>query len=359
MMNLLFYIDNLNNKGGVERATVSLLNSLSQINCVNVSLLTAKSFDKSQSFELYDQILQISLNINNYRTGYIKIINGISAVIKDQNIDIVISIETMSLLFTYLPVKWNKRKLVVWEHFNLINKNGKRLRGWLRKIGAKKADMIVTLTERDEKAWKQKLKPKAHVTHIYNISPYKDNYTKYNLESKTAISIGRYVQVKGFDRLIDAWNLFETKYGIKDYKLNIIGYGEGKDFLQKLIASKDSTSISLIDGSDGVESHFIDASFYCLSSYFEGLPMVLIEAQSFNLPSIAFDIYTGPSEILINNSGILVEDNDIEGYVDAIYKLVENSELRSRYSINAQANKKRFNSNNIAHKWIEQLSKLI
>ncbi len=51
------------------------------------------------------------------------------------------------------------------------------------------------------------------------------------------------------------------------------------------------------------------ASFFCMSSRFEGLPMVLLEAQSYSLPIVAFDCDTGPAEIIQDNvNGKLVEN---------------------------------------------------
>lgn len=47
-----------------------------------------------------------------------------------------------------------------------------------------------------------------------------------------------------------------------------------------------------------------------MSSYFEGLNMVLIEVQSFGLPTIAYDCYTDPSKIIDEYSGCLVENDN-------------------------------------------------
>lgn len=89
------------------------------------------------------------------------------------------------------------------------------------------------------------------------------------MNSKTAIAVGRYVDVKGFDRLIESWALFENKYGVNNWNLQIVGYGEKKEELQSLIDKRQSKSIILIDGSKNVETIYNNAGLYCLSSYFE------------------------------------------------------------------------------------------
>ena len=150
----------------------------------------------------------------------------------------------------------------------------------------------------------------------------------------------------------------EKKYDINGWELSIIGYGEQKVNLQKLIDSLDCKSIQLIDGNSDVKKIYKEASIYCMSSYFEGLPMVLIEAQSFGLPAISFDIYAGPSEILSCGSGILVKDGDLDAYAKAIFDLIVSSELRSSMSSLAIENKHRFDGEVIAKEWTYQLENL-
>ncbi|MBF8455350.1 glycosyltransferase [Proteus mirabilis] len=53
-----------------------------------------------------------------------------------------------------------------------------------------------------------------------------------------------------------------------------------------------------------------------MTSRFEGMPLVLLEALSFNIPLIAYDCNTGPSEIINNNeNGLLIENDNSEMYI--------------------------------------------
>lgn len=360
-MNVAFFIPSLSNKGGVERATVSLLNVLASTFQSEVKVFLFVFSDDTFAFDVNDSVKVISLNIVNYKRQYWQLIKRIRFSIKFNKIDFFISVESMSFLFTFIPLFTirSRPKVVVWEHFNFKNNNDRKIRDWLRRLSAKRSDMIVTLTERDAITWKKHLNPKSKVTHIYNINPFEDCDTSYDVNSKTAIAVGRYVDVKGFDRLIEAWALFEDKYGANNWNLQIVGYGEKKKELQSLIDKRQSKSIILIDGSKNVETIYNNAGLYCMASYFEGLPMTLIEAQSFALPSLAFDIYTGPSEILGCGSGILVEDNNIESYADALFELTSNNKLRQDMSDIAIKNSYQFKGSHIAKKWINELKNIL
>lgn len=357
-MNIAFFIPELSNKGGVEVSTINLINALAKNSNVQVSLIL---FSNDSFVADIDSVINIIfLNIIDYKKQYLTLITRFrNSVIKNE-IDVVVTVESMSYLFSFIPLITlrNRPKIVVWEHFNYKNDNGRKSRGVLRLLAAKTADLIILLTQRDVDEWEKNIKMHAGISYIPNISTFDRAYNNYDLNSKTIISIGRYTQVKGFDRLIDIWRIFQNKYNISDWNLNIIGYGSDKEYLQSLIDDSKLKSINLIS-SDNIDINYANSSFYCMTSYFEGLPMVLIEAQSFGLPSIAFDIFTGPSEILDESTGILIKDNDLEAYADAIYKLISDSELRVRMSINAFKAKNRYSKKTIAEKWFHELENII
>ncbi|MGV0978571.1 glycosyltransferase family 4 protein [Empedobacter falsenii] len=359
-MNILFFLPSVKNRGGVERATISLLNSLVK-NTTNTIFLLVFNYDESEvAFEIDKNVVILNLEITNYKNQFLTLFIKISKEVKRNNITHFIIVETMGLLFTFLPLFFiSKRpKIIVWEHFNFYNNNGRKLRKFFRKLAARYADLIVTLTARDVNTWKENLKIKNKITYIYNISPFENIKATYNTDSKKVISVGRYVEVKGFDRLIQTWSILENKYDIRDWKLSIIGYGEQRVNLQDLIDNLACKSIELVDGSTNVIDQYKEASIYCMTSYFEGLPMVLIEAQSFGLPAISFDIYSGPSEILENGSGLLIKDNDLEAYADGLYRLMSSELVRKQLSEEALLNCVNFKGERIANVWLDKLQKL-
>ncbi|MCI0920630.1 glycosyltransferase family 4 protein [Sphingobacterium rhinopitheci] len=359
-MNILFFLPSIKNRGGVERATVSLLNSFAANNSYQVFLMVF-SFNKADNaFPIDANITIIDLGINNYKRQFFSLFKRIRHEISRHKISHFVTVETMGMLFTFLPIftLYKRPKYIVWEHFNFKNNNGKILRSFLRRLAAQCADLIVTLTARDVITWKEHLHVKKAITYIYNISPFEEVNSSYNIASKKVISVGRYVPVKGFDRLIRIWSIVENKYKIEGWELSIVGYGELKADLQNLINTLKCTSVQLVDGSSNVMDHYKDAALYCMTSYYEGLPMVLIEAQSFGLPAISFDIYAGPSEIFAGGSGLLVKDNDLAAYAEGLYRLISSENIRKELSDKALRNREIFKGKKIANLWLENLQKL-
>jgi len=352
-MNILFFLSSLKRTGGVERATVALANSLLENTSNKVFIVTLNNNADESAFPLHPNVKVFSLGIGSYKKNFFTLIFRLRRLIKKGKFDILISVESSSLLFTFIPMLGlkSRTKLIVWEHFNFKNNNGRKSREYFRKLASKFADMVVTLTERDVMMWKNNLNMKAEITFAYNVSPLRNDENGYSTTSRKAIAIGRYVPVKGFERLIKIWAVMSRKYDIKDWQLQIIGFGDLKDFYLDLIDKEKCTSIVLCDGSKGTQEYFAGAGVYCMTSFFEGMPMVLIEAQNFGIPCIAYDIYSGPSEILIENSGILIEDNDLEKYVDELYFLIANDERRRSMSNTAFKLSTRFDAAEIVLKW--------
>ena len=106
---------------------------------------------------------------------------------------------------------------------------------------------------------------------------------------------------------------------------------------QKIQQKNLQDSVILKPFSKEIEKEYLRASIYTMSSYAEGFGMVLVESASFGLPSVAFDINTGPSDIIENGvSGFLVTDGDLGEYARALEKLMGNEELRREMGAKAK-----------------------
>ncbi|EKF1569276.1 glycosyltransferase, partial [Campylobacter coli] len=115
----------------------------------------------------------------------------------------------------------------------------------------------------------------------------------------------------------EIWNLVQKDKKYKDWTLTIIGEGELKDTIkEKIKENRLENSIILKSFTKEIEKEYLNASIYVMCSYFEGFPMVLLEASSYALPLIAFNINTGPSDIIENEkNGFLISDGKLDDFV--------------------------------------------
>ena len=88
--------------------------------------------------------------------------------------------------------------------------------------------------------------------------------------------------------------------------------------------------------------------------------MVLIEAQSYALPTISFDIATGPSDIIENEkSGYLIKDNDLNEYATKLKTLMSDESLRAKMGAKSkEIVKSKFSKDVVMKQWENLFKKL-
>ena len=133
------------------------------------------------------------------------------------------------------------------------------------------------------------------------------------------LAIGRLTKQKNFKFLVEVFSEFLKT---SDNNLIIIGEGEQRDSLQKLIEKKKlKGKIILIGYKDNVFEYFEKSKCFILSSLWEDPGFVLVESAYMNTPIISSDCDNGPKEILGDGSnGILFKSNDKASLLDALHQ---------------------------------------
>jgi glycosyltransferase involved in cell wall biosynthesis len=137
-------------------------------------------------------------------------------------------------------------------------------------------------------------------------------------EPPVILGIGRLTHAKGFSTLIQAFAKIRKAH--IPARLMILGEGNERDKLEKLVFELGIDSdVSLPGFQNNAYSFLRHASVFVLSSLWEGLPTVLIEALACGTPIISTDCHSGPREILEDGKwGILVPVADEDALVTAI-----------------------------------------
>lgn len=338
-MKITFIINSLKDKSGTERVACLLANLFVERLGHQVSIINRDTSYENVSYPINKQVEVIPLSGN--LLGFYK---KTQKKITSQQPDCIIihNMGKLSLLCSLLSKK-NSRIISV-EHVAFPS------RLWyvklLSKVLYKKYDKVVTLSYKDSTFYK---KEKTCV--IHNISPFeKMEGREYDTDSKTIVSIGRLTYQKNFEALIKAWSRIEGD--LPQWKMEIYGKGEDYHMLKENIQQLNIKRLFLKGESKNVSQVYQNASFYVLSSRFEGLPMVLIEAQSYALPIVSFDCPYGPSEVVKHSeNGLLVENQNINQLAEAIKLLAKSPERRQLYSQKAKEHSIKFSSENILKQW--------
>ena len=306
--------------GGAERATLHLMNGL-VTKGLNIELvLLHKAGDFLAKVDPKITIVNLNKRKASQSIGifkkYLKTNNPKTLFIVQNHIQLMV-------LFTVKISSW-KGKIILSEQSTYL-KNLKGLKGFVQKFLSKiffpRADSIIAVSEGVAVELKRifpKLESKIHV--IYNpiitneFIKVKDrpvDHPFFNRGNIVIVSAGRLAKSKNFDLMIRAFHKVNKTVPVK---LIIFGDGEENHHLKNLINSLHLTDdVSLPGFVSDPCMYFSKADLFVLSSDFEGLPGVIIEALACGCKVVSTDCENGPAEILMNGKfGWLTSVGDCE-----------------------------------------------
>jgi glycosyltransferase involved in cell wall biosynthesis len=166
---------------------------------------------------------------------------------------------------------------------------------------------------------------------------------KIRIKGKLVFSIARLVPWKGFEMLINLWREFlEKEPGLK---LIIAGSGPEEENLKSLVKKNNLEDKVFLVGKvehKELSNYFSASDIFVLNSGYEGLSHVLIEAMAHKLPIIASDKGGNVEVIKDNVNGLLAEYNNEEDWKSSILEIVNNYELKNKFTENSLADLDKF-----------------
>lgn len=360
MKSILFFVGSLNLSGGTERVSTIVANEMSSLG-YKVSFLSL--YDGQCPFYSVNPSITIDSLFENkisFRKNYHSALIKLRRYIKSRDFDIVVNADSILALYTVPACIGLSVRTICWEHFNYrVNLNVK-LRNIARHIAAFACDDIVTLTDTDKKIWARNTLHRAEITAIPNPAPPLLTNARTEVRSKILLAAGRLTYQKGYDLLLAAWSLVIKER--QDWMLRIVGNGEDKESL--MVQAKELGLCSFIQWVPHVSDmseQYDTADLYVLSSRFEGLPMVLLEAIAHGLPIVSFDCITGPKEIINSSCGWLVPDGNIDMLAKSLihaFTVFDDAEVYANYSQSAiDKCRTDFSLTAIINKWTKLIEK--
>ncbi len=174
--------------------------------------------------------------------------------------------------------------------------------------------------------------------------------TDYTIQDQIKIlHIGRLSEEKNHFGLIKAFSIFHEKY--RNSVLQLIGEGPLRAKIEAYIYECGiQDSVQLLGAQSNVYGYLQQADIFALPSFYEGVPMTLIEAMGTGLPIVATCV-GGIPEMLENGTSALLTDVNNEQLADCFAVLAQSEELRRRLGEKAKAESIRFSSKIMGEKY--------
>jgi glycosyltransferase involved in cell wall biosynthesis len=149
------------------------------------------------------------------------------------------------------------------------------------------------------------------------------------------LAVGRLTWQKGFDFLIEAFSRVISND--RDLNLVILGEGDQRAALEKRVVELGLSGRVFLPGFINPYPAMRRASVIAMSSHFEGLPTVLIEALHLGAKIVSVDCPSGPSEVLLDGKlGKLVKGRSSETLADAIVSSLQATDTDDAKCLRAQ-----------------------
>ena len=359
--------------GGVAKVLTNLANSLSEEGYTVEILLMMEEQEhfyplnsniKVHNIDTFSHWAWKICEFNNRHLRFIPKRNNINAYIhhigvflmlrnwmrkNHQNYDIIISAWYKLSSFLALNKKASK-KTIAWEHVT-YETGGLLFKDTLRRY-YKNLKGIVCINSPAIEHYKQYNK----TYFIPNIigEPF-ENQEKINFKDKeNFISfVGRLDREKNVIALLE---IFKKANVSKDWKLQIIGDGNERVNLEQFVEKNQLQERIIFYGtktSEEILKLLRRSKIFGFTSLKEALPTVLVEAMFCSNAIISYNCNYGPSDIVKNNSGFLIDVNNKEDFIQKLEMLTNSDEKLEKMMENASKEAQNWKQNEILKKWQE------
>lgn len=346
MKRICFLVDSLFSVGGVQRVTAVIAKELAKDYEVTIITFDHQEMKNLNFYNLYESNIHYSF-IAYPKVGwfkktcckvfsglYIKLMpkskwmsdlyahssfpselrNTISNEIKYGEYDVVIGVHApLAARLATLQSKLKNVKLIGWLHnsYDALFSEKSMYIGIERKrhyiYQFRTLDQVIVLCKNDAELFHQYDSQFTPIV-IYNpltLQPGNPS-TGY---SKHFLAVGRFTPLhKGIDLLISAFHLFTQKN--TEWELDIVGEGPEGGYYQSLIDKYNlGNRAHIYPFTNDIQSYYSKAQIFVLSSRWEGMPLVLVEAMSHGLPIVTSDLPV--CKEILGDFGIYFKNGDI------------------------------------------------
>ncbi len=375
-MKIVYCISGMFKSGGIERVITNKVNYL-VAHGYEACIITTDQAGRPDFFPIDERVERIDLGLNYdqydelptwkryWKTWRLRSLHKarLEEALKQLRADVTVSVWRHEVSF--LPdLKDGSRKVLelhsakdtavlMYPVASKLRRLFGHLRVALQERVAARYDRFVILTHEEQPLWKGF----TNLSVIPNALPFRPKQFA-DVSAKRLIAVGRMEYQKNFPDLLRIWSRVAPTF--PDWELHIYGDGWMLDGLRRQAVELGVASQVTFEGAvSDMETAYASSSIYLMTSHFEGLPMVLLEAQSVGLPVVSYACSSGPRDIITDGEdGFLVPLYDEATFAERLSTLMRDEALRTRMGKAAEVASHRYDLEVIMPQWLELFSTL-
>lgn len=355
MTKILFVTPSLE-MGGAERVTTVLANAWAK-DAFEVEIALTRN--PLCFYNLDSRVIIHSIshpNLTKIKRIVMRII-GLRKLIKEVTPDYIVCFFAIESTYTMLAKAGLRRPLIYSEISDPHFPHQTFLQKCSRWFIDKTADYFVFQTEGAKKCYSTRAQKRSRV--IWNpLNTEAIPLHDHNSCRKEIVSVGRLVDAKRHDVLIEAFSIVHAKH--PEYMLKIYGEGELRENLQKQIYSLGLTNNAILCGAvSNIFEKVAEAEVFAFSSDYEGLSNALMEALATGIPCVTTDHTPGGGRELVENevNGLLVPCRNSQALANAINYMIENPDKAKAMGKRALRIREQASLENITRQWTELVTR--
>jgi len=361
---IIIFIDQLAEKGGIERLVALKANYWTEEFGFDVSIVSTEQRGRAFSFAVNNKVKVVDLGINYHRNisyfhprnlvKFIRNIFTVKSLIKSQK-------PTHLLVASHIPITYiinsikRDAKTIKEYHYTKYNSTLGSYKQKQEYRIENLFDFNVILSE--EETQYHKLKNMVVIPNPIELKP-SFALNPNSVPKKKMFFLGRIAPVKNLESLLRIWSKF-ISLGYQDWQLDIMGdydnaYGQKlKGLVNELSLTRQVCFLGNVDQPTKI---FHNYHAMLMTSLHECFPMVILESFAQAVPVISYDCPTGPRNMITNGvNGILVENANEDQFVEHLIAFAQSDFWRLEAPKNARIEAAKYNLDVIMNRWKNEI----
>jgi len=257
----------------------------------------------------------------------------------------------------FLLALLGRKRIIMHIHMGnqLKNHTGNRLFLWC----LKRADLVILLAKKWQTLFKELYTDiQTPTTVLYNACETVPE-VPFEEKEKIIMMAAYFNDNKSPDLLLKAWQKIKDKY--PDWRVCMLGNGEVERFRQMAdeMGLQDTVTFTGYVVGKERDDYFRKASIYCMCSYEEGFPMVVLEAWAYGICVVTTPVGGLPDVLEDGKNALTFDFGNWEGLSDRLLQLIEHEEERKAMAtFSRQMVYEQFSLNTINQQYEELLKEI-